>query len=287
MRLGSAAVRRIWTVELHPRAGGPDLVCAQCTARTPACETASARSATLAHLACHARLRTARASAPLPVRGPGLPLASRHRGCAGPVLLALTQGRGGRAWRLADTCAACAAATTHTAIVPDTHFGKPKPSSTPVPARRGHPAGAEERLRVRETLTYLAAALPQFTSAAARLLAVQCTLRVNTHGPARMPAGLLHGMRLRGGRTSGRNLPTERGSSIPTSDRLWWRYTCSTPPFWTRSPATDHAAAPPTGRCSPHRCACPWPRRLRCLWSLWSCPRTAPTAPCATSAWIR
>ncbi|MGY5118315.1 hypothetical protein ACWC2H_21020, partial [Streptomyces sp. 900105755] len=55
MRLGGAAVRRIWTVELHPRAGGPNLVCAQCTARTPACEAASARSAALAHLACHAR----------------------------------------------------------------------------------------------------------------------------------------------------------------------------------------------------------------------------------------
>ncbi|MGW4564215.1 hypothetical protein ACWEN3_17970 [Streptomyces sp. NPDC004561] len=47
-------------------------------------------------------------------------------------------------------------------------------------------------------LTYLAAALPRFTSPAARLLALQCALRCDTHGWVRMPAGLLRGMRLRG-----------------------------------------------------------------------------------------
>ncbi|MFF4307942.1 hypothetical protein [Streptomyces sp. NPDC001601] len=194
-------MRRIWTVELHPRAGGPNLVCAQCTARTPACEAASARSAALAHLACHARidalpghLRTCQC------RAQGCRWHPRHRGCAGPVLLALTQGRGGRAWRLADACAACAAATSHTAVVPDTQIGSPHSPALPAPARGPHRLGAEERLRVRETLTYLAAALPQFTSPAARLLAVQCTLRADGRGHARLRAGLLRGMRLCGRR---------------------------------------------------------------------------------------
>ncbi|MEU5313635.1 hypothetical protein [Streptomyces sp. NPDC021562] len=188
-------------MELHPRAGGPKLVCAQCTARTPAREAASARSAALAHLACHARadalpghLRTCQC------RAQGCRWHPRHRGCAGPVLLALTQGRGGRAWRLADACAACAAATSHTAVVPDTLLGSPHSPAPSVPARGPHQLGTEERLRVRETLTYLAASLPQFTSPAARLLAVQCTLRADARGHTRLPAGLLRGMRLSGRR---------------------------------------------------------------------------------------
>ncbi|MFJ3804294.1 hypothetical protein ACIPSJ_49465 [Streptomyces sp. NPDC090088] len=47
-------------------------------------------------------------------------------------------------------------------------------------------------------LTYLAAALPRFTSPAARLLALQCALRSDTRGHARLSGGLLRGMRLRG-----------------------------------------------------------------------------------------
>jgi hypothetical protein len=117
------------------------------------------------------------------------------------VLLALTRDRSGRTWRLADACAACAAATSHTAVVPDTLLGtrQPRPSScppTPTPGRAQ--PGAGERLRVREMLTYLAAALPRFTSPAARLLALQCALRVNTRGHVRLPSGLLRGMRLYG-----------------------------------------------------------------------------------------
>ncbi|WP_435229165.1 hypothetical protein [Streptomyces sp. Tue6028] len=45
-------------------------------------------------------------------------------------------------------------------------------------------------------LTYLASALPCVTSPAARLLALQCALRASPHGHARLPAGLLRGMRL-------------------------------------------------------------------------------------------
>jgi hypothetical protein len=47
-------------------------------------------------------------------------------------------------------------------------------------------------------LTYLAVALPRYSSPAARLLALQCMLRADRHGRVRLPHGLLRGMRLRG-----------------------------------------------------------------------------------------
>ncbi|WP_253191300.1 hypothetical protein [Streptomyces sp. M1013] len=49
---------------------------------------------------------------------------------------------------------------------------------------------------MREILTYLSAALPQFTSPAARMLALQCALRSNNRGHVTLPDGLLRGMRL-------------------------------------------------------------------------------------------
>ncbi len=49
-------------------------------------------------------------------------------------------------------------------------------------------------------LTYLSAALPQFTSPAARLLALQCALRSDTRGHLTVADGLLRSMRLRGRR---------------------------------------------------------------------------------------
>ncbi|MER7805359.1 hypothetical protein ABTX71_34200 [Streptomyces parvulus] len=49
-------------------------------------------------------------------------------------------------------------------------------------------------------LTYLSAALPQFTSPAARLLALQCALRSDAWGHLLVTNGLLRGMRLRGRR---------------------------------------------------------------------------------------
>ncbi|WP_282703919.1 hypothetical protein [Streptomyces sp. CC219B] len=124
----------------------------------------------------------------------------RHRGCAGPVLLALTRDRGGRAWRLADTCAACAAATSNTAVVPDILSCTPRPRPFPPPSARRSRTGLEERVRVREMLTYLGTVLPRFASPAARLLALQCALRADPHGQVRLPGGLLRGMRLRGNR---------------------------------------------------------------------------------------
>lgn len=199
MRLAGAhpAVRRIWTVELCSRAGGPRLICPHCTVRSPPLQAASARSAALAHLARHARADALPAHLrSCQCRAQGCSWHLRHRGCAGPVLLALTRDRSGRAWRLSDTCAACAAATNHTAVVPATLLAPRQPEYA---GRRPKPLGGPaERTRVREMLTYLSAVLPQFTSPAARLLALQCALRADTGGYVRLPRGLLRGMRLRG-----------------------------------------------------------------------------------------
>ncbi|MFD7817639.1 hypothetical protein ACFV6E_32675 [Streptomyces sp. NPDC059785] len=205
MRLAGAhaAVRRIWTVEVRPFGGRPALACPYCTAR-PALPARSARSAALAHLAGHARadalpghLRTCQC------RQRGCSWHPRHRGCAGPVLLALTRDGSGRLWRLADTCAACAAATSRTAVVPDMLPGtsrRPLQSlSSARPGRnqqRPRDEEAQQRTRVREMLTYLASALPRCTTSAARLLALQCALRCDTRGRVRLRAGLLRGMRL-------------------------------------------------------------------------------------------
>ncbi|GHA68984.1 hypothetical protein GCM10010372_80590 [Streptomyces tauricus] len=195
-----SAVRRIWRVELRSRAEGPSLFCLQCQAHTLPLEASSARSAVLTHLASHARaealpghLRTCQC------RTHGCSWHPRSRGCAGPVLLALTRDTGGRSWRLADTCAACAAATSHTALVPDTLPGAAPVQTPRQTAPRRHPQhGSAERLRVKEALTYLAVALPRFSSPAARLLALQCALRADHHGHVRLPPGFLRGMRLRG-----------------------------------------------------------------------------------------
>jgi len=150
--------------------------------------------------------RAAGVSAHLPVPRTGL---CRARGCAAhgavprtglllafasprlrrPVLLALTRGRSGRTWRLTDACAACAAATSHTAVVPATLLAPRRPGRAG--RRPAPPGGPAERARVRQMLTYLGAALPQFTSPAARLLALQCALRADTHGYVRLPDGLL------------------------------------------------------------------------------------------------
>ena len=203
MRLASthATVQRIWTVHLRPQTGGPALACPRCTPG-PVLPAASARSAALTHLARHARaddlpghLRTCQC------RTRGCHWHPRHRGCAGPVLLALTCDRSGRAWRLADACAACAAAMSHTAVVPPTLLAADRTqpvTRTPRSARNMPPFGPAEQQRVREMLTYLAAALPRFSSPAARLLALQCTLRADRHGKIRLSRGFLRGMRLHG-----------------------------------------------------------------------------------------
>ncbi|MFE3384747.1 hypothetical protein [Streptomyces anulatus] len=62
--------------------------------------------------------------------------------------------------------------------------------------RRARRCGPSEQLRVREMLSYLAAALPAHTSPPARLLALQCALRSTGEGEVNIPTGLLRGMRL-------------------------------------------------------------------------------------------
>ncbi|MGW6309002.1 hypothetical protein [Streptomyces niveus] len=195
-------MRRTWTVELRPQSGGPALHCRQCTIDTTSVPPASARAIALAHLARHAR----RAALPAHLRTcqchqHGCHWHPRHRGCAGPILLVLTREHSGRTWRLADTCAACATATAYTAVVPDL-----TPSATandPAPSDRGpnrkrrrsrRPGGLSGQLRIQEMLSYLAAALPCGASPEARLLALQCALRTDSHGQAHLPAGLLRGM---------------------------------------------------------------------------------------------
>ncbi|MEU6807722.1 hypothetical protein ABZ920_01590 [Streptomyces sp. NPDC046831] len=194
-------VQRIWTVQLHPQADGPALVCSHCPLHTPRLSPASARSAALTHLAQHAQrevipkhLRTCQC------RTRGCCWHPRHRGCSGPIRLALSCGSGGRLWRLADICSACAAASRHTAVVPDTLLNSQRSGSVGAPTRkRRKPAcGAGDRLLVQEMLTYLAAALPRFSSASARLLALQCALRADTRGNVRLPHGLLRGMHVHG-----------------------------------------------------------------------------------------
>ncbi|MDF3300070.1 hypothetical protein [Streptomyces tropicalis] len=260
MRLAGAhsAVRRIWTVELRPGTGGLSLVCAHCNPRIPALEASSARTAALEHLAGHARrgvlpghLRTCQCQERGCIWHP------RRRGCAGPVLLALTRDRSARTWRLADTCAACAAATTNTAVVPDTLIGA-RQSAAPrrAAAPRSH---HDEHRRVREMLTYLAAALPQITSPAARLLAVQCSLRCDAQGRVRLPAGLLRGMRL-----------YQRGELWEElADAAWLRLPGSRPPHneaWLRDAAVLDQA--------PGRSA----RRRAAHWALRPTPLLWPTA---------
>ncbi|MFK4152936.1 hypothetical protein ACI2LV_13275 [Streptomyces fungicidicus] len=266
MRLAGAhtAVRRIWTVELRPRAGGLMLVCLSCTAPTAPLEASSARTAVLTHLAGHARtgalpkhLRSCQC------RTQGCLWHPRHRGCAGPVLLALTRDRGGRNWRLADTCAACAAATSYTAAVPDTLLGFPRPCPSPgrpPSARHGFRPGLKEQVRVREMLTYLSAALPQFTSPAARLLALQCALRTDTHARVRLPVGLLRGMRLRGHRELWQELAHVGWLELPDFRSA---------PMQLRLLDATVLDQPPGCRA----------RRRAAHWALHPAPLTLPTAP--------
>lgn len=188
---------RTWMVELRCQTGGLVLVCQHCPQDGRQVTAESARSAALAHLARHARGD---------LRAPHLRICQchergcrwhrRHRGCAGPIRLLLACERGGRVWRLADACGACAAATTQAAIVPDTVLAAPfhPPSPRPPGPRPGR--GPGERVRVAEILSYLAAALPVDVSAGARLLALQCALRMNAYMRVELRAGLLRSLHI-------------------------------------------------------------------------------------------
>jgi len=160
---------------------------------------ASARSAALEHLVGHA-LRDALPSYMriCQCRERGCRWHPRHRGCAGPVRLLLTRERGGRLWRLADACTACASVTEQAAVVPESVPRVTMTSSGSSVARRRNrrPKGPGDQIRVREMLSYLAAALPSHTGAAARLLAVQCALRMDSEAKVRLAAGVMRSLRL-------------------------------------------------------------------------------------------
>ncbi|MBT2393941.1 hypothetical protein J7E87_32160 [Streptomyces sp. ISL-1] len=193
-------VPRTWTVELRPQHGGSALHCPRCAPQGQLLQGASARPAALAHLARHARsdvlpphLRVCQC------HERGCRWHPRHRGCGGPILLVLTREHGGRLWRLADVCAACAATTPHAAVVPDTtHTLSAEPASdkATVAGRPPRPHGPAEQARIQDMLSYLAAALPASAGPEARLLALQCALRATCRGRVLLPAGLLRGMRL-------------------------------------------------------------------------------------------
>lgn len=188
---------RAWTVELRSHTSGLVLVCQQCPHADGHIDAASARSAALAHLAHHARGDLV----PLHLRvcqchERGCRWHPRHRGCDGPIRLLLACERGGRLWRLADACGACAAATARAAVVPETALAGTPGRPTAAPQRKRQPRGPGAQTRVREILSYLATALPPATSAAARLLALQCTLRMDATMHVRLPKGMLRSLRL-------------------------------------------------------------------------------------------
>jgi hypothetical protein len=197
LRTPCSATARAWTVELRSQQGGITLVCPHCPHSGGRVGPGSARAAALAHLARHARNGLLAAHLRIcQCHERGCRWHARHRGCAGPVRLLLTRERGGRVWRLVDACTACAAATEQAAVVPDTMlFPRHQPRRA---ARRRHRAakGPGDRVRVAEMLSYLAAALPCGTSGAARLIALQCALRMDSRMQVRLPVGVLRGLRL-------------------------------------------------------------------------------------------
>lgn len=199
LHFAHSRVRRTWTVELRPQPGGPVLVCQHCAHSGRPVNGPSARAELLAHLASHARcervlphLRTCQCHE----RGCGWH--PRHRGCHGPIRLLLARERGGRIWRLTDACTACAAATSHAAVVPETILATRASlcGHSNAGRKRRHPKGPDSRTRVREMLSYLAAALPSATGAAARLIALQCALRLNDAAQTTIPFGVLRSLRL-------------------------------------------------------------------------------------------
>ena len=252
MRLCSVrpGVRRTWTVELRPQPGGPVLVCHQCTHGGRPLVGTPARTELLAHLAAHAR------QDPLPAHlrtcqchERGCRQHPRHRGCNGPIRLLLVRERGGRRWRLSDACTACAAATSQAAVVPETTLAAVTPSGQTRARRRRRPRGPDSQTRVREMLNYLATVLPEETRAGARMLALQCALRMNNSAQVRLPHGVVRSLRLEPARDSWRELieagllrplPPDRAVAVQMLDAG----------LLTQYPARPDRCAPPTGHCA-------------------------------------
>ncbi|MDN0195920.1 hypothetical protein [Streptomyces sp. S.PNR 29] len=89
--------------------------------------------------------------------------------------------------------------TAQAAVVPETFLrAVVTPTDGTSRRRKRRLNGPGDQNQVREMLSYLAAALPSRTGAAARLLAVQCALRMDSEGKARLPVGVLRSLRLGG-----------------------------------------------------------------------------------------
>ncbi len=205
MRLAGtqAAVRRVWTVELRPLAGGPRLFCVQCRSHTPPVDASSARAAALAHLAGHARagmlpahLRTCQC------RLLGCCWHPRSRGCGGRFSW-LSPGRPADApgaWPTPAPPAPRRPAVQLSCRTPGSDRAAPSQRhalcGVPVAACRRAPGNGPAYGRCSPTcLPRSPVHLP-----AGRLLALQCALRSDTRGHVTLADGLLRGMRLRGRR---------------------------------------------------------------------------------------
>ena len=112
--------QRIWTVDIHAHPGKVIAVCRACGPLRNGDEPGPPlRTTALRHLARHARCDPTPAHLHTCQCGRrGCPWHARHRGCSGPILLALTRDAGAGTWRLADLCHQCYSTTPHTAAVP-------------------------------------------------------------------------------------------------------------------------------------------------------------------------
>ncbi|MFB9388246.1 hypothetical protein ACFPM3_30595 [Streptomyces coeruleoprunus] len=151
------------------------------------------------------------------------------------MVLVVTRTCGGRIWRLADTCAACAAAIPDAAVVPDTLTSHVSDMQTPGRGRirrrlrTDTPHRESKQTHVRNMLSYLAVALPSTVSSEARLVALQSALRCSGSGEVHMARGLMRAMRLLGACAVWQELhdarwlclePLARHSGAPVTARL-------------------------------------------------------------------
>ncbi|MCX5316029.1 hypothetical protein [Streptomyces sp. NBC_00154] len=151
---------RVWTVRLDPY-GRPSAGTVRLSCSRPACadqrlpNTAAGRKAAVGHVNTHlAHIRAGGGPRPgawcgcraadcawhtpdpdtLPKRRTGARPSAGAVRCGGPVVLAVYADRAGRLWRIAETCARCAAATPDCRVL-DT--APPPPRPTPAPAEAG------------------------------------------------------------------------------------------------------------------------------------------------------
>jgi hypothetical protein len=123
--------QRLWTVDIRTDPGPPAAVCRTCGPLNPGHRPpGTLRTIALRHLAAHARrdvtpphLRTCQCGQN------GCRWHSRHRGCAGPIQLALTRNATSRTWQLTDTCRQCCLTIPDTAAIPE-HSPPPTPTGS-------------------------------------------------------------------------------------------------------------------------------------------------------------